>query len=167
MRLNPALARACILDQPSQSLANPECHSTVFDLLSALSHCWRSRSHHFVSRRLARTGLSTTAARTAITTRGSHRSIATTCTCFSRHGPTTPARRAAIQTNPLIVGGTLYAYTPKTEVIALDAATGKLKWKFDSGIVAGQPARGVTYWNDGAARPHLRRGDELPLLPRR
>lgn len=57
--------------------------------------------------------------------------------------------KGAIQTNPLIVGTTLYAYTPKTEVIALDAATGKLKWKFDSGIVAGQPARGVTYWNDG------------------
>ena len=57
--------------------------------------------------------------------------------------------KGGIQTNPLIVGRTLYAYTPKTEVIALDAATGKLKWKFDSGIVAGQPARGVTYWNDG------------------
>ncbi len=58
--------------------------------------------------------------------------------------------KGGIQTNPLIVGSTLYAYTPKTEVIALDAATGKLKWRFDSGIVAGQPARGVTYWNDGA-----------------
>ena len=57
--------------------------------------------------------------------------------------------KGGIQTNPLIIGRTLYAYTPKTEVIALDAATGKLKWKFDSGIVAGQPARGVTYWNDG------------------
>jgi glucose dehydrogenase len=57
--------------------------------------------------------------------------------------------QGGLQTNPLIVGRTLYAYTPKTEVIALDAATGKLKWKFDSGIVAGQPARGVTYWNDG------------------
>ena len=57
--------------------------------------------------------------------------------------------QGGLQTNPLIVGRTLYAYTPKTEVIALDAVTGKLKWKFDSGIVAGQPARGVTYWNDG------------------
>ncbi len=57
--------------------------------------------------------------------------------------------KGGIQTNPLIVGRILYAYTPKTEVIALDAVTGKLKWKFDSGIVAGQPARGVTYWNDG------------------
>lgn len=57
--------------------------------------------------------------------------------------------QGGLQTNPLIVRGTLYAYTPKTEVVALDAATGKLKWKFDSGIVAGQPARGVAYWNDG------------------
>lgn len=57
--------------------------------------------------------------------------------------------QGGLQTNPLIIGGTLYAYTPKTEVIALDAVTGKLKWKFDSGIVAGQPARGMTYWNDG------------------
>ena len=57
--------------------------------------------------------------------------------------------KGGLQTNPLVVGRTLYAYTPKTEVIALDAATGKLKWKFDSGIVAGQPARGMSYWNDG------------------
>ena len=57
--------------------------------------------------------------------------------------------KGGIQTNPLIVAGTLYAYTPGTRVVALDATTGKLKWKFDSGIVAGQPARGVTYWNDG------------------
>src|SRR5450755_2655916 len=57
--------------------------------------------------------------------------------------------KGGLQSNPLIVGRTMYGYTPSTKVIALDAATGKLKWKFDSGIVAGQPARGVTYWNDG------------------
>ncbi len=51
-----------------------------------------------------------------------------------------------IQSNPLIVDGTLYAYTPTQKVIALDAATGKLKWKFDSGVSGTQPARGVTYW---------------------
>ncbi|MFZ0747296.1 MAG: c-type cytochrome [Terracidiphilus sp.] len=53
-----------------------------------------------------------------------------------------------METNPLIVSGTLYAYTPLQEVIALDAATGKLKWKFNSGIPGRQPVRGVTYWND-------------------
>jgi glucose dehydrogenase len=54
-----------------------------------------------------------------------------------------------LETNPLIVGRTLYAYTVSQKVIALDAATGKLKWKFDSGIHATQPVRGVTYWIDG------------------
>jgi glucose dehydrogenase len=54
-----------------------------------------------------------------------------------------------LETNPLIVGRTLYAYTVSQKVIALDAATGKLKWQFDSGIHATQPARGVTYWTDG------------------
>ncbi len=54
-----------------------------------------------------------------------------------------------IQDNPLIIGGTLYAYTPTQKVIALDAATGKLKWKFNSGIDGRQPARGLSYWTDG------------------
>jgi glucose dehydrogenase len=54
-----------------------------------------------------------------------------------------------MQTNPLIVGRTLYGYTPTQKVIALDGATGKLKWKFDSGIGGTQPARGFAYWTDG------------------
>ncbi|HEY1803602.1 MAG TPA: PQQ-binding-like beta-propeller repeat protein [Terracidiphilus sp.] len=54
-----------------------------------------------------------------------------------------------IEDNPLVVGRTLYAYTPTQKVVALDAATGKLRWKFDSGIVGTQPARGVAYWTDG------------------
>ena len=58
--------------------------------------------------------------------------------------------KGQIQTNPLIVGRTLYAYTPTQKVIALDAATGTLKWKFDSGINGGQPARGMAYYADGA-----------------
>ena len=54
-----------------------------------------------------------------------------------------------IETNPIIIDRTLYAYTSSQEVIALDAATGKLKWRFDSGVVSTQPARGVAYWTDG------------------
>jgi quinoprotein glucose dehydrogenase len=54
-----------------------------------------------------------------------------------------------IETNPIIIGRTLYAYTPHQKVIALDAATGKLKWEFDSGIASTQPSRGVAYWTDG------------------
>ena len=54
-----------------------------------------------------------------------------------------------VETNPLVVGRVLYAYTPTEKVIALDAVTGKLLWKFDSGIKAQHWARGVSYWTDG------------------
>ncbi len=54
-----------------------------------------------------------------------------------------------LQTNPLIVDGTLYAYTPSQKVIALDAATGKVGWTFDSGVLGTQPARGLAYWSEG------------------
>jgi quinoprotein glucose dehydrogenase len=49
----------------------------------------------------------------------------------------------------VIVGRTLYAYTSSEKVIALDATTGILKWKFDSGIKGTQPTRGVVYMADG------------------
>lgn len=54
-----------------------------------------------------------------------------------------------IETNPVVVNGVVYAYTATQQVIALDAASGKLLWKFDSGIRAQQPVRGVSYWTDG------------------
>jgi quinoprotein glucose dehydrogenase len=53
-----------------------------------------------------------------------------------------------LETNPVIAGNTLYAYTATQKVIALEAASGKLIWKFDSGVHSSQPARGVAYWND-------------------
>jgi quinoprotein glucose dehydrogenase len=54
-----------------------------------------------------------------------------------------------MESNPIIVKGVLYTFTPSQKVIALDAASGKLIWKFDSGIHSLQPARGVAYWTDG------------------
>src|SRR5271170_1698107 len=57
--------------------------------------------------------------------------------------------KGGFQSSPIIVGGTLYSYTPSQKVIALDAATGKLLWKFDSGIAGTQPDRGLAYWSDG------------------
>ncbi len=57
-----------------------------------------------------------------------------------------------LQTSPIIVEGVLYAYTPSQKVIALDAATGKLLWKFDSGVGSLQPARGLVYWSGGKDR---------------
>src|SRR6202522_276679 len=54
-----------------------------------------------------------------------------------------------LETNPLVIGRVLYAYTPAQKVIALDAVTGKLLWKFDAGAKAEHWARGVSYWTDG------------------
>ncbi|MGA8438092.1 MAG: c-type cytochrome [Candidatus Sulfotelmatobacter sp.] len=54
-----------------------------------------------------------------------------------------------LETSPIIVGRVLYAYTATQKVIALDAATGKLIWQFDSGIKGKNPIRGLTYWTDG------------------
>lgn len=59
------------------------------------------------------------------------------------------AEEGGLETSPIVVGRTLFAYTASQKVIALDAATGKLLWKFDSGIHSSQPARGVAYWTDG------------------
>lgn len=59
--------------------------------------------------------------------------------------------KGGIQSSPIIVGSVLYSYTPSQKVIALDASTGKLLWKFDSGIAGTQPARGLAYWSDGTS----------------
>ena len=56
------------------------------------------------------------------------------------------------QTQPVVVDGVLYGVTPQHKVVALDAATGKLLWRFDSGIVGRGPNRAVTYWSDGAQK---------------
>jgi quinoprotein glucose dehydrogenase len=54
-----------------------------------------------------------------------------------------------LETSPLIVRGVLYGLTPTQKVFALDAATGKQLWRFDSGVLASQPNRGLAYWSDG------------------
>jgi quinoprotein glucose dehydrogenase len=57
-----------------------------------------------------------------------------------------------MQCNPIVVDGILYATSPTIRVVALDAATGKLRWSFDpnEGLRAVGRARnrGVTYWAD-------------------
>ena len=59
--------------------------------------------------------------------------------------------KGGLQTNPLVIGHQLFAYTPTQKVIALDAASGKKLWVFDIGTPGLQPTRGLTYWTDG---PH-------------
>ena len=56
----------------------------------------------------------------------------------------------ALQTNPLIVGRTMFVYTTTEKVAALDAATGKQLWIFDTGVPGNQPNRGFSYWSDGS-----------------
>lgn len=54
-----------------------------------------------------------------------------------------------LETSPLIVNRVLYGITPSQKIFALNAATGKLLWKFDSGIDGTQPDRGLAYWSSG------------------
>jgi quinoprotein glucose dehydrogenase len=59
------------------------------------------------------------------------------------------AEVGGLETSPIIIGKTLFAYTASQKVIALEASTGKLLWKFDSGVPSKQPSRGLAYWTDG------------------
>jgi quinoprotein glucose dehydrogenase len=65
------------------------------------------------------------------------------------------------QTNPLVIGRTLYAYTPGLRLIALDGASGRLLWQFDAGlhgtplapgVTFTGPDRGLAYWSHGTER---------------
>jgi quinoprotein glucose dehydrogenase len=62
------------------------------------------------------------------------------------------------QVTPLKIGDTLYVCTPHNLAIAIDAATGKEKWKYDSNSGMNpdrqhQTCRGVSYYADAAAAP--------------
>lgn len=57
-----------------------------------------------------------------------------------------------LQANPIVVDGVLYTVTPRHHVVALDAATGAVRWTFDSGIELSGAHRGVTYWRKGDDR---------------
>jgi quinoprotein glucose dehydrogenase len=74
--------------------------------------------------------------------------------------------RSQIQCNPLVIDGIFYGTSAQSKLLALDAATGRERWRFDP--VAGSANaslgvnRGVVYWSDGAERrllftsgPHL------------
>jgi quinoprotein glucose dehydrogenase len=61
-----------------------------------------------------------------------------------------------MQCNPLIVRGVMYVTSPKLRVLALDAATGKLLWRFDphggKPVTAKFRNRGLNYWESGKER---------------
>jgi quinoprotein glucose dehydrogenase len=56
--------------------------------------------------------------------------------------------KGGLQTSPIIVADVLYGITPAQKVFAVNAANGKLLWKFDSGMNATQPDRGLAYWSN-------------------
>ncbi len=53
------------------------------------------------------------------------------------------------QNQPVVMDGVLYAVTAKHKVVALEAATGKELWRFDSGLAGRGPNRGVSVWSNG------------------
>jgi quinoprotein glucose dehydrogenase len=59
--------------------------------------------------------------------------------------------QGGLQTSPIIVDGVLYGITPTQRIFALDAVTGKLLWKFDSGVIGTQPDRGLAFWSSAGA----------------
>jgi quinoprotein glucose dehydrogenase len=64
--------------------------------------------------------------------------------------------KSEMECNPIVVDGVLFATTPNGDVVALDAATGSLRWRYDAteGLknIGKVRNRGVTYWSDGADR---------------
>ena len=61
------------------------------------------------------------------------------------------------EATPLLVGDTLYIDTATGKVFALDATTGKERWRFDAKVDPGRwysemTSRGVGYWRDGKAQ---------------
>ena len=61
--------------------------------------------------------------------------------------PGVGAPSGRFQAQPIVVSGILYSVTPDSSVVALDGATGKLKWSWKSGEPTS--VRGLTYWTDG------------------
>ena len=55
-----------------------------------------------------------------------------------------------LETNPVVINGVLYGYTPAQKVFAVNAATGQQLWQFDSGTPARGNNRGVAYWRSGS-----------------
>ncbi|HEX2778459.1 MAG TPA: PQQ-binding-like beta-propeller repeat protein, partial [Gemmatimonadaceae bacterium] len=65
-------------------------------------------------------------------------------------------RRTSFEATPLVVQGTMYFTTPLGRTFALDAATGREKWRFNPGVArvarfGDFASRGVSWWVDERA----------------
>ena len=73
--------------------------------------------------------------------------------------------RSQIQCNPLILDGVLYGTTPDLQLFAVDAATGRERWRFNPASVKGLTKsgvnRGLVHWGSGAERRILYGNDHF------
>jgi quinoprotein glucose dehydrogenase len=71
------------------------------------------------------------------------------------------ADKLAFEATPILANGTLYLSTPTNIVFAIDAVTGKFRWRHDPKIprhvhYAEATSRGVSWWADKSADPKAR-----------
>ena len=112
-------------------------------LWATLAYCRRSRTPAMP------TGRVTAATTPRRDIPRSRRSIATTCGQLALAWQYDTGEKGDTQTQPIVVGRTLFGYTPSHKTFALDAATGKQLWLFDSGISGTGANRGLMHWTDG------------------
>lgn len=58
----------------------------------------------------------------------------------------------AMQTQPIVIDGTMYAFSPDGQAIAVNAATGERKWSFQLAQTPRAGGRGMAYWSEGNER---------------
>jgi quinoprotein glucose dehydrogenase len=81
-------------------------------------------------------------------------------------GDVRPDNLSQIQCNPLVIDGVLYGTTPRLKLVALDAASGRERWRFDpsagrTNVNTVGVNRGVVYWSEGADRRILFTADHF------
>ena len=81
-----------------------------------------------------------------------------------RDGSVGPNDRAEMQCNPLMVGGVLYITLPGATLVALDAATGVEKWRFDP--ISDDAGRGLPTPPGDQSNPRAAAGSGDPALQR-
>lgn len=76
------------------------------------------------------------------------------------------ADKLSFEATPILIDDTLYLSTPTDIVIALDAATGKFRWRHDPKVLrhvryAEATSRGVAWWTDESAEASARCGQRI------
>ena len=82
--------------------------------------------------------------------------IAWTFRTFETGPGQTTSRRLTFEATPVVVGDTMFVSTAYGRVFALDAASGRERWRFDAGLsaqtrYAEAASRGVAVWTDARA----------------